>query len=439
MKILTPSGFQTFSGVACNGVREVGVVDIDGEQLECTDNHRVKINGEWVEAKDLGQEMTRECLVYDPVEVAGGHEYLIGNIVNHNCDEFAHVDKDLEFWTSVFPTISSGNTTKVIITSTPRGLNLFYKLWKESTEKKNPFKSAFYPWTENPTRNAKWEKEQLETLGVLKFRQEVLCEFQGSAGTLISGEKLQKLTWSEPIYRTDDNVMRMYKRPKKGHKYVMTVDVSEGVDRDYSVASVFDVTTKPFRHVAMYRCNSVAPEVFTSIINQLGRQYNDAVAIVETNSIGAAVAKDLWFEFEYENVLKTVTRDTGAKVGYGSGSVLGVRTTKATKRQGCSTLKSLIETDLLITEDYDAIHEFGTFIAHGSSWAAEEGKTDDVVMTFVIFAWFTQQVTFEEYMAGSMNSELRKAREDETMGALAAFLDGPDDFMDGDEDLSLVA
>jgi hypothetical protein len=265
------------------------------------------------------------------------------------------------------------------------------------------------------------------------------CEFQGSAGTLISGEKLQKLTWSEPIYRTDDNVMRMYKRPKKDHKYVMTVDVSEGVDRDYSVASVFDVTTKPFRHVAMYRCNSVAPEVFTSIINQLGRQYNDAVAIVETNSIGAAVAKDLWFEFEYENVLKTVTRDTGAKVGYGSGSVLGVRTTKATKRQGCSTLKSLIETDLLITEDYDAIHEFGTFIAHGSSWAAEEGKTDDVVMTFVIFAWFTQQVTFEEYMAGSMNSELRKAREDETMGALAAFLDGPDDFMDGDEDLSLVA
>jgi hypothetical protein len=175
MKILTPSGFQTFSGVTCNGVREVGVIDIDGEQLECTDNHRVKIDGEWVEAKDLGQEMTRECLVYDPVEVAGGHEYLIGNIVNHNCDEFAHVDKDLEFWTSVFPTISSGNTTKVIITSTPRGLNLFYKLWKESTEKKNPFKSAFYPWTENPTRNAKWEKEQLETLGVLKFRQEVLC------------------------------------------------------------------------------------------------------------------------------------------------------------------------------------------------------------------------------------------------------------------------
>ena len=265
------------------------------------------------------------------------------------------------------------------------------------------------------------------------------CEFQGSAGTLISGEKLQKLTWSEPIYKTDDGLVRMCKRPKKGHKYVMTVDVSEGVDRDYSVASVFDVTVKPFRHVAMYRSNSVPPEVFTSIINQLGRQYNDAVAIVETNSIGASVAKDLWFEFEYENVLKTVSRDTGAKVGYGNGSVLGVRTTKATKRQGCSTLKSLIETDTLITEDYDAIHEFGTFIAHGSSWAAEEGKTDDVVMTFVIFAWFTQQVTFEEYMAGSMNSELRKAREDSTMGALAAFLEGPDDFVDGEEDLSLVA
>lgn len=199
MKILTPSGFQTFSGVTCNGVREVGVIDINGEQLECTDNHRVKLDGEWVEARDLGQEMTRECLVYDPVEVAGGHEYLIGGIVNHNCDEFAHVDNDVEFWTSTFPTVSSGSKTKVIITSTPRGLNLFYKLWCDSKEKKNPFVSHYYPWTDHPLRNKKWESEQLGVLGALKFRQEVMCIGGESRITLrdkITGE-VMKLTMEE--------------------------------------------------------------------------------------------------------------------------------------------------------------------------------------------------------------------------------------------------
>ena len=351
------------------------------------------------------------------------------------CDEFAHVDNDVEFWTSTFPTVSSGSKTKVIITSTPRGLNLFYKLWCDSKEKKNPFVSHYYPWTDHPLRNKKWESEQLGVLGALKFRQEVLCEFQGSSGTLINGDKLQKLVFTTPLVENEN--LFVYAHPVPDRKYIMTVDVSEGVDRDYSVVSIFDVSEKPFRHVLTYRNNSIPPEVLTEVAYRLGKKYNNALAIVETNSVGVSVAKDLWFEYEYENVVKTVSKETGAKIGYGSGSAYGVKTTKATKRVGCSTLKSLIETDLLITTDYNAISEFGTFVMQGSSWGAEEGKTDDVVMSFVLFAWFTQQMDFEDYMTGSVNSELRKAHDEERFGLCDLFFsDGTD--LDDDVDLSLV-
>lgn len=348
------------------------------------------------------------------------------------CDEFAHVEDDLEFWTSTFPTISSGNTTKVIITSTPKGLNLFYKLWQEALEKKNPFKTHYYPWTEHPERDKKWEKEQLQALGAIKFRQEVMCEFMGSSGTLIQGDKLQKLVFMDPL--NDDEHFKMYAKPAKDRRYIMTADVSEGVDRDYSVASIFDVTEKPFKHVAVYRNNAISPEVFTEVLNRLGTRYNKALAIVETNSIGSRVAKDLWFEYEYENIVKTVPKEAGAKVGYGQGSSLGVKTTKSTKRVGCSTFKSLIETDLLITNDYAAIAEMGTFVMVGTSWEAEKGKNDDVVMTMVIFAWFTQQMDFEDYMSGNVNDMLRRAR-GEDMEALPDFFlsdgtDGEDDEID---------
>lgn len=261
------------------------------------------------------------------------------------------------------------------------------------------------------------------------------CEFQGSSGTLITGDKLQKLVFTTPI--VEDENLCVYEHPVHGNKYIMTVDVSEGVDRDYSVVSIFDVSVKPFKHVLTYRNNAIPPEVLTEVAYRIGKKYNYALAIIETNGVGVSVAKDLWFEYEYENIVKTVPKENGAKIGYGKGSALGVKTTKSTKRVGCSTLKSLIETDLLITNDYTAISEFGTFVMQGSSWGAEDGKTDDVVMTFVMFAWFTQQMDFEDYMTGTVNSELRKIRDEERFGLSALFFaDGTEE--DDDIDLSLV-
>lgn len=255
------------------------------------------------------------------------------------------------------------------------------------------------------------------------------CDFLGSAGTLISGDKLQKLAFVEPIWQNAAADFKIYENPGPGRKYIMTADPSEGVDKDYSVVSVFDVTEKPFKHVALYKNNKIPPEMFAEVIVKIGKKYNDALAIVETNSIGVNVAKDLWYEFEYENVLRSVERETGARVSFSGQSKLGVRTTKATKRIGCSTLKSLLETDTLITNDYDAISELSTFIAQGSSWGAEEGKYDDVVMSMVLLSWFTQQVDFEDYMAGTINAALRKARTDAEFGPpMILFSDGTEEF-----------
>ncbi len=354
-----------------------------------------------------------------------------------NCiylDEFAHVENDVEFWTSTFPTISSGKTTKVLITSTPRGLNLFYKLWSDSQQKLNPFKSMFFPWTANPTRDAKWEKEQLQTLGTIKFNQEVSCQFLGSAGTLLSGDKLQKLAFIEPLMRSENDEYRIYAKPVLGHQYIMCVDAGEGVGGDYSVALIVDVTTRPYKVVAIYRNNTLAPEVFTGVVNSLGRRYNYALAVVETNSIGYGVAKDLWFEYEYENMLRSVEKQGGASASFRSGSILGVKTTRATKRIGCSTLKSLIETDLLLVEDFTAVNELSTFIAQGTSWGAEEGKHDDVVMCLVIFAWFTQQSMFDDYSRGTINSAIRQARLDGAIGLPdIMIIDGTEDEHDWED------
>lgn len=335
-------------------------------------------------------------------------------------DEFAHVDRDVEFWTSTFPVISSGQTTKVIITSTPNGLNLFYKLWQEGLQGKNPFKVLYIPWTEHPQRDKKWEAEQLQSLGPLKFRQECLCEFQGSSGTLISGTKLQQLAFGEPVHQ--DEWLTVYAKPDSERRYVATADISEGVERDFSVCTIFDVTEKPFRIAAVYRSNIVPPSVFTEVLYRLGTQYNKALMIPETNSMGKQVAHDLWYEYDYDAVLRTVNKETGHVINYGHGSELGIRTTKPTKRLGCSSLKSLIETDLLIVQDYQAITELGTFISNGSSWSAANDKCDDVVMTLVIFAWFTQQRYFEEYMSDSINSVFRKAYQDEQYGLCSVFL-----------------
>jgi hypothetical protein len=308
-------------------------------------------------------------------------------------DELAFIQNDVEFFTSTYPVISSGKTTKVLITSTPNGMNLFYKLWTDAEIGRNSFVPKKYSWHHHPQRDEKWKEETLRNISQKQFDQEYELEFFGSSDTLISGSKLQQLTFVDPI--KTDTLFNVYEDPVEGKSYVATIDVSEGIGKDYSVINVFDISVQPYKQVAVYRNNIIPPLLLVDVAYKILTMYNEAYCIVESNSIGKIVADGLYFDLEYENMLTSKAKD-GENVVSVSGEVVGLRQTKKTKLIGCSALKTMIESDTLQVVDFMTVQELSTFVKRHFTYQAEDGKTDDIVMTLVMFCWFTTQPYFEE-------------------------------------------
>lgn len=349
-------------------------------------------------------------------------------------DEFAFVENDVEFYTGTYPVVTSGTDTKIIITSTPNGMNLFYKLWTEAVDGRNEYSFDEAFWYEHPKRDEAWKEEQLRNMSPRQFSQEFETNFLGSSDTLISGAKLQQLTYTQPIRVLGENRdFRIYDDPQPGHSYVMTVDVSEGIGKDYSVISVIDVTSPPYKQVAMLRSNIIDPLLLADVAYRIGNQYNEAVCIVEVNSIGKQTVDALWFDYEYENMLISKTHRSENKIAGGRQQDVGVRTTKKTKMLGCSALKSLIESDQLIVQDFDTVSELASFIKSGTSFQAEKGKTDDIVMTLVMFAWFSSQPYFQDMVDVNVRQLVRDniLHQEEYHTAFGFLDDGIDDCDDG--------
>ena len=314
-------------------------------------------------------------------------------------DEFAHVPNTIaeSFFTSVYPTISSGETTKVFIVSTPLGMNLFYKMWIDAEEKRNNYIPIEVHYTQVPGRDDKWRQETIKNTSEIQFNQEFLCEFLGSTRTLIDASKLRSMVFKKPILST--NGIDVYEEPIKKATYCMIVDTAQGKGQDYSAFSVFDVSQIPYRQVAKYRDNKISPMLYPNIIYQVGMRYNTAFILLEINDIGAQVAETLHYDLEYENVMITSMKGrAGQQIGGGFSKniQLGIRTSKQLKRIGCATLKEMIETDKLIVPDFETIAELTTFASKHNSYEAEEGSHDDLAMTLVIFAWLVQQRYFKD-------------------------------------------
>ena len=315
-------------------------------------------------------------------------------------DEFAFVPQNVaeDFFSSVYPTISSGKSTKVVIVSTPNGMNLFYKLWTDAENKRNSYNIIDVHWSQVPGRDEKWKEETIANTSKEQFQREFECEFLGSTNTLIHPSKIKSMAFLNPIQSNAG--LDMYEKPKEGHLYTVVCDVARGTQNDYSAFLVFDVTTVPYRVVAKYRNNEIKPLLFPNIIHDVATAYNLAYTLVEVNDIGEQVASALQFDLEYENLIMASMRGRAGQViggGFSGGKAqLGVRTTKAVKSLGCSNLKQIIETDKLIIQDYDLINEFSTFSQKGQSYEAEDGHTDDLAMCCVIFAWLIQQTYFKE-------------------------------------------
>lgn len=325
-------------------------------------------------------------------------------------DEFAHVHNNIaeEFFTSIFPTISSGKDTKILIASTPNGLNHFYKFWVDAEEKRNGFVPLYFSWNAHPDRDHEWMEKQLQVLGDVKFRQEVLCDFLGSSDTLISGAALSKLVYHVPL-RTEQH-LDVYEDPIDHHTYVITCDVSHGLDQDASAFSVFDVTTVPYKQVAKYHNATIPPLLLPTILSNVGTTYNRAFILVELNDVGTQVAESLHHDLEYENLFRTEGfQQRGAKVtaGFKRRVLMGLRMTEPVKRIGCSNLKTLIERDKLQIHDFATISELSTFTQQGNTYKADEGYHDDLAMTLVLFGWLASQKYFRE----ANNTDIRQTLE----------------------------
>ena len=327
-------------------------------------------------------------------------------------DEFAFVPHNMavEFFTSTYPVISSGQTSKVIIVSTPNGLNLFYKMWTDAIEKRSTYKTVEVHWSQVPGRDAKWKEETIRNTSEEQFRQEFETEFIGSNATLISGSKLRSLAFHEPI-RVEENLY-VYEEPKPGHLYIATVDCSEGVNMDYSTINVLDATQAPYKQVARYRNNKLPLLFFPTVIYSIAKRYNEAFVLVETNNIGQQVVDILHYDLEYENIYKTEQhhiKGQSISSGFKRSTSFGIKTTKSVKKIGCANLKTLVENDKLIINDFDTINEMNTFVRVRDSYAAEEGSNDDIVMGLVLFSWLTAQSFFKD----STNIDIRKMMLDE--------------------------
>ena len=367
-------------------------------------------------------------------------------------DEAAFVEGWDEFFASVFPTISSGETTKILFTSTPNGLNHFYKTCmgakagKDSKEF-NGYEYVEVPWQKVPGRDLKWREETLAAMDwdLEKFAQEFECAWLGSSGTLISGAVLKTLVAKTPINAKEG--LTQYFLPMPNHSYVISVDVSRGKGLDYSAFHVIDVTNMPYQQVCTYRSNLVTPLDFTDIIHRIGKAYNRASVLVEVNDVGQQVADSLFMDYEYENIVYTHgAGPRGKQITSGFGKNMkkverGVRTTKIVKAVGCSMLKLLVEQYQLIINDHETIHELSRFSKKGTSYQAEPGAHDDLAMSLVIFAWMTDQQYFKELTDINTLQKLRDRSEEEMEQELFDFYhaqDGLDSEYSEDNAIDLI-
>ena len=358
-------------------------------------------------------------------------------------DEFAFVPNHIadSFFASVYPTITSGQNTKVIIVSTPHGMNHFYRMWHDAEKGKNEYVPTDVHWSQVPGRDEIWKEQTIANTSEQQFKIEFECEFLGSVDTLIAPSKLKSLVYDAPL--TQNAGLDVFEQSKENHDYITTVDVARGVGNDYSAFVVVDITEFPHRIVAKYRDNQIKPMLFPNVIWEVAKNYNNAFILCEVNDIGDQVASILHYDLEYENLLMASMRGrAGQIVGQGfSGkkTQLGVKMSKTVKKVGALNLKTMIESDKLLFKDYDILSELTTFISKSNSFEAEEGCNDDLAMCLVIYAWLVNQDYFKELTDQDVRKRLyeeQKNQIEQDMSPFGFIEDGLDDtsFIDNEGD-----
>lgn len=455
IEILSSDGWKTFDGVLDNGVQDTLLIEFsDGSNIECTSDHLIWNGDKFIMANEIHIGCDIDGLkvlniqnsgmknVYDALNVADVHDYYTNNVISHNClyvDEAAFIPSKIadEFFASIFPTLSSSKTSQLLLSSTPQGFNHFYDFWVGAINKTNNFVPYKTEWDCVPGRDEEWLEEQRKLLGRIKFNQEVLCSFLGSSDTLIDGSALERhynqAKETVPIYESseDEPVVTIFEKVNRNHIYFIVVDTSKGGGGDYQVATVFDISVFPYKIVEVYRSNLTGDTEMPTILNELGLKYNNAYMLVEVNK-SDKIAYSLWSEYEYENLLAVVKNDKGRWIlRPARSSDLGVTTNARIKKDGCSNARKIAEEDQIIVNYYELAKEMRTFVFKNGSYKAEDTYKDDVMMTFVLFAWCTTQEFFKDLAGKTLdfleNEQLKN--EEEFIGRSVVYIN--DDVPDG--------
>ena len=331
-------------------------------------------------------------------------------------DEFAFVPRNIQddFFTSVYPTIISGTNTKVVITSTPNGFDLFYKIWINSVEGRNEYANFGVNWWDVPGRDEEWKEKTIANTSEDQFRQEFEAEFLGSTNTLISPNVLRSIAFTTPISTHYEGSLSVYKEPVKDGVYFCVVDTARGVGIDASAFIIIDVASVPYEVVACYKNNIIDPLIYPEVIHNVVKNYNEAYTLVEINDNGQQIADILHFDYEYDNIVFTSVKGRAGQVisgGFSSSVQRGVRTTKQVKRIGCSNAKTMIEKDKIKLHDFNLINELSTFIQKGTSYEADIGSHDDLIMCIVLFSWATNQEFFKDLTDTDFRKKLMEDRD----------------------------
>lgn len=341
-------------------------------------------------------------------------------------DEFAFVKDATTFYTSTYPVVSSGKTSRVIITSTANGVgNMFHKLWEGAQQGTNEYKPFRVDWFDVPGRDEEWKRQTIANTSELQFEQEYGNSFLGTGNTLFNPEVLLQLKAHDPI--ENRNMVNIYEHPEENHNYICLVDVAQGRNLDYSTFNIIDITKEPFKQVATYRCNTISPLLFPDVIYKYAKKYNNAYVIIESNDQGAVVCNALYYDLEYENLYV----ESGTKA-----DALGVRMNKKIKRMGCSNIKDLVDGGKIEIVDCDTIIEMSQFQAKGNSYQAVDDNHDDLVMNLVLFGWFASTELFKELSKTEIRTllyeeQLARAEQDLTpVGILDESMQAPDHLYD---------
>jgi hypothetical protein len=274
-------------------------------------------------------------------------------------DEFAFVAPNVadEFIASVYPTIASGETSEIIMVSTPNGLNHFYNFWvnaqKSVDDGGNSFKPVKVNWDEVPKRDGDWKKQTIANVGLIKWNQEYECRFLGSAPTLVDPDKLEELgekSIIDPKMLKYNGGLLIYEEPTDDDFYIMGVDSASGNGGDYSVIQILKIKDEySIEQVAMFRSNTMSYAKFAEACIGISEYYNGAFMMVENNDIGAQVCSMIWDDFEYDLIVNTDKKG------------IGTRSTKKSKLDANMITKRYIENDWLIIRDAETLKEFAQY------------------------------------------------------------------------------